>query len=323
MTQGDQSAEASPDPDNVDEEQGAEDLPADEVTSFRAVAARCMYLGQDRPDILFASKDVCRDMSRPSTRSWGRVTRIAKYLRANPRLICKFGFQRMPSQIDTYTDANFVACKRTRKSTSGGVIMFGDHCLRAWSKAQSTPAKSSAESELFAVVRGACESIGMITLLRELGISGVTTKLNMDASAALGIIERQCVSRIRHLYTDVLWLQHQQLRRVLHLNKVKGLDDVSDILTKNVPLQVLAKHLQGMRLEFRDGRAATAVELYALGDERGGAVPTSSTKPAMSMRRSEAGRWTGVGDDGVWRRERNTWRSALFTHLRVAQGPTE
>ena len=144
--------------------------------------------------------------------------------------------------------------------------MFGDHCLRSWSNTRSAPATSSAEAELSAVVRGACESIGMAILLRDLGIPCVTAQLHMDASAALGIVELQGVSRLRHLDTDVLWLHHQQLRRTSRLNKVNGLDNVSDILTKNVPPQALAKHQRGLRMEFRDGRALTAVELYAVGD---------------------------------------------------------
>ena len=40
-------------------------LPDRDVTLFRGVAAGANYFGLDRPDMLYASKEVCRDMSKP------------------------------------------------------------------------------------------------------------------------------------------------------------------------------------------------------------------------------------------------------------------
>ena len=42
--------------------------------------------------------------------------------------------------------------------------MKGGHCLKTWSKTQAIVAKSSAESELYGVVRGTVEGIGMLTM---------------------------------------------------------------------------------------------------------------------------------------------------------------
>ena len=39
------------------------------ATSFRAPSARCNYLAQDRPDIVFASKEVCRDFAASTLQS--------------------------------------------------------------------------------------------------------------------------------------------------------------------------------------------------------------------------------------------------------------
>ena len=41
-----------------------------EVTRYRALAATANYLAQDRVDIQFAAKEVCRDMSKPRASSW-------------------------------------------------------------------------------------------------------------------------------------------------------------------------------------------------------------------------------------------------------------
>ena len=45
------------------------EITGQDMTRFRGVAARCNYLSFDRPDIQFATKEVCREMSKPTTGS--------------------------------------------------------------------------------------------------------------------------------------------------------------------------------------------------------------------------------------------------------------
>ena len=68
--------------------------------------------------------------------------------------------------------------------------MLGSHVVRTWSKTQNTVAQSSAESELLAIVKAATEALGMISLAADLGI-GLTARIHIDASAALGILGRR------------------------------------------------------------------------------------------------------------------------------------
>ena len=65
-------------------------------------------------------------------------------------------------------------------------------------------AQSSAESELLATVRGATEGVGLISLVRDLGMEFLVW-LHVDASGALGIVERRGVGRIRHLDVGLLF----------------------------------------------------------------------------------------------------------------------
>ena len=113
--------------------------------------------------------------------------------------------------MEIYTDANWAGCGVARESTSGGVACIGGHCIKTWSKTQAVIAKSSAESELFAVVRGACEGLGLATLRNNLGGGDIKIRMHIDASAAKSLIERKGLSKVRHLDVDVLWLQQQQV----------------------------------------------------------------------------------------------------------------
>ena len=51
-------------------------------------------------------------------------------------------------------------------------------------------AESSADAELYAVVRGGTEGLGMVTLLADVGTIA-KLQLHLDAAAAKGIVERQ------------------------------------------------------------------------------------------------------------------------------------
>ena len=107
------------------------------------------------------------------------------------------------AQMDVYVDANWAACKRSRKSTSGGCAMVGSHCIKTWANTQATVAKSSAESELYAVVRGSTEGLGLITMAQDVGTELEVT-VRIDANAAKDIVERKGLQKTRHIEVDIL-----------------------------------------------------------------------------------------------------------------------
>ena len=105
--------------------------------------------------------------------------------------------------------------------------MYGPCCIKSWSKTQNTVAQSSAEAELIATVKGATEAIGVLSLAKDLGIE-CSIRMHIDASAALGIVERRGVGRVRHLDVGMLWLQEQQLRQVIATQKILGAENPTD-----------------------------------------------------------------------------------------------
>ena len=98
-----------------------------EASKFRALAARANFLASDRPDIAFAVKELCRAMAAPSKRDAEALKRLARYLIGQPRVIHHFEGQAAPSYLDAYSDSDWAGCVRTRRSTSGGVLMRGGH----------------------------------------------------------------------------------------------------------------------------------------------------------------------------------------------------
>ena len=82
--------------------------------------------------------------------------------------------------------------------------MIGNHLIRTYSKTQLTITKSSGESELYALVRASAEGLGMATLLSDFGVVDPRVSVGMDASAAIGIAQRNGLNKVRHIEVDVL-----------------------------------------------------------------------------------------------------------------------
>ena len=74
------------------------------MTKYRAGAARCNFLGLDRPDIQYAAKEVSRGMARPTNRDLLRLKRLIRYLISHPRLVFEYQFRSPPKAIQIYTD---------------------------------------------------------------------------------------------------------------------------------------------------------------------------------------------------------------------------
>ena len=99
--------------------------------------------------------------------------------------------------------------------------MVGQHLIRCWSSTQKTIALSSAEAELTALVKTSCEAIGLSQLVLEWGIE-VKAEVMVDASAALGVVNRRGSGKLRHVRIGQLWVQEREQRTYLSYKKVNG-----------------------------------------------------------------------------------------------------
>ena len=96
-----------------------------------------------------------------------------------------------------YSDSDWAGYKETRKSSSAGMVMLGDHTLKAYTRKQKIIARSSAEAELYAAALGASESKEIVSLLRDLGYQK-NPVLAIDAKATEHILHRQGIGKLEH-----------------------------------------------------------------------------------------------------------------------------
>ena len=137
----------------------------------------------------------------------------------------------MPDTIHVHTDSDWAGCKKTRISVSGGVVRIGQSVVRSWSKDQGNLATSSAEAELYAANLGGQNALGIQTMLREMG-HDLKIVVYIDSSAALGVLQRKGIGKIRHLDVADLWMQTAVRKQKLEVRKILGTENDADLLTK-------------------------------------------------------------------------------------------
>ena len=228
-----------------------------ETTQYRALSARGNFLALDRVDIIYAVKEISRKMSAPCKGDWARLERLAKYLLGKPRLVMRFDFVDDPSftqEARVFTDTDWAGCRRTRRSTTGGCIMWGPHLIRAWSTTQAVVALSSGEAELYGVIRASQEGLGFQSMLKDFGIK-VPVSVAADASAALGVVRRKGLGKLRHIETNFLWVQDVAAGKKIEYVKQPGSENPSDICTKHVARDLCETHCKAMACGFVQGKS--------------------------------------------------------------------
>ena len=87
-------------------------------------------------------------MANPVKSDWQKLVWLARYLKGAPRLVWEYHWQAdredFPDSIGAvagippsgYSDSDWAGDRKTGKSTSGGVIMRGQHLIKAWGRTQ-------------------------------------------------------------------------------------------------------------------------------------------------------------------------------------------
>ena len=160
-----------------------------------------------------------------------------------------------PSVIRVYAGSDWADFRRDRKSTSGGVLYFGETAVRGWSSNQAVIVLNFGEAEYYAALKGASAALGFQSMLKDLGME-VAVTLFTDSSAARGIIHRAGLGKLRHLETGYLWLQAAVAATRLKI-KVSGAEKPANLFTKHLSAADMWKHLEASGATSEEGRTTT------------------------------------------------------------------
>jgi hypothetical protein len=202
-------------------------------------------------------------MSKPKQGHWILIKRIARYLKGAPRLVQRFVWQGPVRSSMTYVDSDWAGCKKTCKSTSGGAVMLGSHAVMNWSSTQAVVSLSSGEAELYAMTKGAVNTKGMMSLGQDFGMV-FHGRVGCDSSAAIGMVNRTGVGKLRHVRVQYLWIQGSVKNGEITVTKVPGLENPADVFTKYLDARTMQGHTWRLGYEFLQDRAKTAPTLNSL-----------------------------------------------------------
>ena len=167
-------------------------------------------------------------MAAPTESDWEKLKRLGRYLVGKPRVVTSYPWQERIGMVTGYSDSEWAGCRKSGKSTSGGVILRGCHYIRSWISTQKCVTLSSAEVEVIALVRTNSEVSGICQLAADWE-DEVKMEVLTDSAAALGVTRRMGCGKLRHVRVGHLWVQEKQHSGELGYRKTAGSANPADV----------------------------------------------------------------------------------------------
>jgi len=91
--------------------------------------------------------------------------------------------------------------------------------------------------------------------------------VHSDAPAAIAIVNRSGVGKLRHVRVQYLWLQQRVREKEVLVQKVAGVENPADLMTKHLSYDGLVKNMDKLNFNMGKDRAKTAPTLNYVSNE--------------------------------------------------------
>ena len=214
---------------------------------YRRSVGKLRFVLEERPDLVFSTQRLSRDLAEPLWSSWQRLRRAARYVAGTKkrRLMILGPGKGEKLRVDTWTDSDYATDVSCRRSVGCVVLFIGRALAHVHGRQQTVVATSSSEAEYYAMSSGAVESLGVSSLLKEIDEPCECT-LWCDSSSGRALALREGFGRVKHIDVKMLWLQQVLASDRLSLRAVRGAENLADIGTKYLDsghLNVLSERL--------------------------------------------------------------------------------
>ncbi|PKU62264.1 Retrovirus-related Pol polyprotein from transposon TNT 1-94 [Dendrobium catenatum] len=200
---------------------------------YRRLADSLQYLSITRPDIAFATNQVCQHMHMPTILDFQALKRLLRYVKGT----LSFGLPLTTGDLTlrTYTDADWASDSSDRKSISGFCTFLGPNLI-SWSvKKQVTVAKSSTEAEYRSFSAATSDVIWLRRLTEELGLSQPSpTQIFCDNTSAIALARNPVFhARTKHIEIDYQFIRQHLMHGAISITHIPSEEQIADILTKS------------------------------------------------------------------------------------------
>ncbi|MCH89412.1 retrovirus-related Pol polyprotein from transposon TNT 1-94, partial [Trifolium medium] len=207
--------------------------PYHDISSYRRLVGRLLYLNATRPDITFITQQLSQFLSAPTTTHFTAATRVLRYLKSCPGR--GIFFPRDSSlHLIGFSDADWAGCKDTRRSISGQCFFIGKSLISWRTKKQLTVSRSSSEAEYRALAAATCELQWLMYLFKDLHISSFKLPvLYCDNQSAVHIAANPVFhERTKHLEIDCHLVREKLHAGLMKLLPVASKHQLADFFTK-------------------------------------------------------------------------------------------
>ena len=250
----------------------SKELEGEEITKFRSIVGRLMYISGERPDCQFAIQHLAKKMSKPTELAMKNAWHVASYMMGtlgygillakaqkgqsvlDVRDACEVD-PKPRHLIEVVCDADYAGNKDDRKSITSFQIFVDGNLIESRVRTQKSISLSSGESEFVAMVGGSSEGMFVKHVMSFMLEEEAEMRVRSDSSAARAMVSRYGVGRVRHLDASLLWIQQKEKKKELSVSPIPSEVNPSDVGTKVLSRQRLVGLLYLLKMvDFADRR---------------------------------------------------------------------
>jgi hypothetical protein len=156
-----------------------------------------------------------------------------------------------PYTITGVSDSDYAKDTVTRRSVSGHVVFINNSLISAKSKMQEAVTLSVTEAELMALTSCIQDMLHLNDLLTSIGLSvKLPMTIKVDNKGAKDLVNNWSIGRrTRHIGVHLNFLCELKEMGIIEVSWIKSEDNVADILTKNLAVDLYQKHVKSLGIK--------------------------------------------------------------------------
>ncbi|KAK8591446.1 hypothetical protein V6N13_031488 [Hibiscus sabdariffa] len=223
--------------------------PLEDITSFRRLIGKLVYLTNTRPDISFVVQHLSQFLSAPTDLHLVAAHRVLRYLKKSPGQGLFFPSDNV-LKINAFSDSDWASCPDSRRSITGFCVFLGSSLISWKSKKQQTVSRSSSEAEYRALAAVTCEIQWIHYLLSDLHIDFSSANLYCDNLSAIKLAENPMHhERTKHIEIDCHLVREKIRSGSINLLPVRSQNQLADSFTKALHVSVFSSSISKLGIQ--------------------------------------------------------------------------
>ncbi|XP_063634664.1 uncharacterized protein LOC134805278 [Cydia splendana] len=221
-----------------------QETPQEKEYPYREAVGSLLYLStRTRPDIAQAVNLVSRNVENPTKQDVVKVKRIFRYLVGTKEKGILFKRNSPLEIINAYSDSDYAGDPKTRRSTSGSVLMIANGPVSWASKRQPIVSLSSTEAEFIAAAECCKEALYLKSFLKEITDIDAKVNLHVDNQSSIQLVKSgSCNKRSKHINVRYHFIHEHFVQGLININYCPTEVQLADIMTKPLGKVKFAGH---------------------------------------------------------------------------------